>query len=465
MPFVIKIIFVALGGLFVSALALLHPVGPALMVFGISPFDPLMTNFFGMAGNYITIIPIMIILVKVGPSRWVETFLGTRVQRALLLFFAVVSVAYLIGYLRVGPGAFFAYLQKLSGFALVGLLATGLRNERYIDFCLKLLAVSMALFALVCMLEFYLGIQLFPTQSDFGAGGLVDAERTENVHEARLRGAGNSVSINRFALQLLVPIGLSMGWLATKNRRGLIVIPLVCLIVLLTALFGTISRSGLLSLAIGAVVVSVSAYRLNPKSVFALLILAGVLAFGASQVLGYFELGDEFESRLSTSDLNFGSSVRQSAWLHGLKLFADSPIWGVGYGVIETDNVRWTLTSRDPHNAYVRVLAYAGVIGGSFFAYLLWTIFSTLAKSSMRAGDRVEYWRPYFMAGFASLLVMNIFNSYFFDRYMFIIIGFAAALEQSRRDAAYPATRSIEVNPEPKTLDDWSTRNPASPSG
>lgn len=460
MPFEIRIIIVVLGGIFFSVLAVVHPVGVTLVVLATTPFDPLMTNFFGIAGNYVTVIPIVLLLAKVGPGQWVNLFLGTRVQRALLLFLAVVSISYLIGYLRIGPGAFFAYLQRIAGFALVGVFAVGLRDERYVDLLLKILTISMAAFALVSMLEFYVGIKLFPTLSEFGSVGLLDAQRTASVHEARLRGAGNSVSINSFALGLLVPIGLSMGWLASRKRRGLIVIPLASLIILLMALFGTISRSGLLGLAIGGAVVSVSAYKLRPPAVIGTLILAGVLAFGANQALIFLDLDDEFKSRLTTADLDYASSGRQSAWTHGLKLFADSPVWGVGYGVIETDNVKWTQTSGDPHNAYIRMLSYYGILGASFFAYLLWTILSTLLKSPTTAGDGLEYWRPYFLAGFASILVVNLFNSYFFDRVMFIIIGFAAALEHGRRDASALKVHSQELNSEPRVLHDWASQGP-----
>ena len=234
----------------------------------------------------------------------------------------------------------------------------------------------------------------------------------------------------------------------------MIFVPIVCLIVLLAAIVGTISRAGLLALVVGAGVVMVVAYRLNPVSVIGTLILAGVLALGANAALSRLELGDEFKSRLTSSNLERDSSVRQGAWLHGLKLFADSPIWGAGYGVHETRNVGWSPSARDPHNHYIRILAYYGLLGTAFFAYLLWAVFSTLAGSTRKAADRMEYWRPYFLAGFVSLLVVNFFNSYFFDRMMFIVIGFAAALEQSRREVASQSDGSNE----PQPVHDWATQ-------
>lgn len=451
-----KIVLAVLGGLVLSAVTVMHSAGPALMVLASTPFDPLMTNLFGLAGNNVTMIPIILVLIKVGPGMWADTFFGTRVQVALFLFIAVTSISYAIGYTEIGIGAFYAYIQKLSGFFLVGVLAVGLRNNKHVDFCLKVLVVSMVFFSLVSMVEFYLGITIFPTQSEFGAGGLLEAERTSNVHEARLRGAGNSVSINAFALGLLVPIGLAMGWASMTRRSGSISVPIICLIVLLAALVGTISRAGLLALVVGAAVVMVAAYRLNPVSVMGTLILAGVLALGANAALSRLDLGDEFESRLTSSSLERDSSIRQGAWLHGLKLFADSPIWGAGYGVHVTQNVKRSVSARDPHNHYIRILAYYGSLGASFFAYLVWATFSTLSGSTRKAADRVEYWRPYILAGFVSLLFLNLFNSYFFDRMMFIVIGFAAALEQSRREVASESDGFSK--PEPEPLHDWAAQ-------
>jgi O-antigen ligase len=436
MSLTVQVIIALVVGFIVVVGALAHPIGPAILILASTPFDPLMTNLFGQAGNYITIVPILLVFVKVGPMRVFDALFGTRVQKALFLFLVVGLIAHLIGFYKAGPEILFYYLQKISGFLLVAVVASGMRHEKYVDLCVKALVLAMAVFAFLSMLEFYLGIELLPSQgAEYGSSGLVGAERTENVHEARLRGAGGSVPINRFALQLLLPIGLAMGWVTSKKRVGVGLIPIGCLVVVMTALVGTISRSGLLGLATGAAVVAIGAYRLKPASVLATLMLAGVLAFGASQTLSYLELGDEVESRLTSSELDNSSKVRQASWLHGLRLFADSPIWGVGYGIVETDRVKSTALSPDPHNSYIRVLAFYGILGALFFVNLVWVTFSTLMPSRQKAGERMEYWRPYFLAGLCSLLVVDFFNSYFFDRFMFIVIGFAAGLDFARRES------------------------------
>jgi hypothetical protein len=432
----LAIIGAAIAGLILAIPVLLHPIGPSLLVFAISPIDPILGATLGMWGNYITGVPIALVLLKTGPAQWIRVFFGSRIQVALFLFIAVSAISHLIGYAVGVEGILLNYLQRVTGFLLVGVVAAGLRHERYLDFCMKLLVVGSVGFALLSIAEFYFGIQLLPAQSEWGAEGLMGQEYSENVNLSRLRGVGDSLTINRFALQLLVPIGMTMAWLSPRVRRGLGVVPLGCLIVLLTALFGTMSRGGLVSLVVGAAIVMIAAYRLRPASVLAVLTLAVVLGTGVAYTLNHLGVGDELESRLTSSELDEGSKIRKASWLHGLNLFADSPVWGVGFGVWGTDSVRPGMTNPDPHNAYIRILAFHGILGGVFFVYLIYSLYSVLLQSAKDLGEKFEFWRPYYVAALTAFLTMNLFNSYFFDRYFFLIVGFAAALEHAWRDAA-----------------------------
>jgi O-antigen ligase len=108
----------------------------------------------------------------------------------------------------------------------------------------------------------------------------------------------------------------------------------------------------------------------------------------------------------------------------------------VGFGVWSTDRVHPGITDPDPHNAYIRILAFYGLLGGGVFVYLIYSLYSVLLKSAKDLGEKFEFWRPYYVAALTAFLTMNLFNSYLFDRYFFIVAGFAAALEHARRDAA-----------------------------
>ena len=113
--------------------------------------------------------------------------------------------------------------------------------------------------------------------------------------------------------------------------------------------------------------------------------------------------------------------MRQASWLHGLRLFADSPVWGVGFGVWGTPRVQPGIVNPDPHNAYIRILAFYGILGGGFFAYMIYVIYASLLRSAKDLGEKFEFWRPYFTAALTALLTMNLFNSYFFDRYLYLV--------------------------------------------
>lgn len=452
MSFALKIVIAVLAGILVSVGAIIHPIGPALMVFAISPFDPVFVNFFGSYGNYITALPIVLLLLKTNPGRWFHLLLGTRVQIALFVFLAIGLISHIVGYVKLGTPVLIFYLQKVAGFLLVGVIATAFRHERFIDFACKTLVVSMTAFAMLSMLDFYAGIHLVPFLGDTTELGYIDGMETENVHSSRLRGAGESLPINRFAFQLLLPIGLAMAWLTPRMRRGLGIVPAVCLIILLTALFGTISRSGLLGLAVGAAVVAVSAYRLRPGAILATLALAIVLGGGSTFVLSQLGILETVESRFTGEDLDSGSQVRQSSWSHGLRLFADSPIWGVGYGVVATERVRPMVASPDPHNAYIRMLSFHGLLGFVPFVYMLYVLLVTLMQSKFAIDEKLESWRPYFLAGFVALMVVNFFNSYFFDRLFFFVVGFAAAIEGARRNAVIASRLKLATHADQSPL-------------
>lgn len=430
------IIGVVIAGMILAVLVLRHPIGPSLLVFVLSPIAPILGVTLGIWGNIISGVPIALLLIKTNPELWFRLFFGSRIQIALLLFIAVSAISHVIGYLAGVEGVLLNYLQRITGFLLVGVVAAGLRHERFLSLCMKVIVVGGAGFAFLSIAEFYFGIQLLPAQSQWGSQGLIGIEESENVNLSRLRGVGNSLPINRLALRLLVPIGMAMAWLSPRVRRGFGIVPLGCLIVLLTALFGTMSRGGFVSLVVGAAVVMLIAYRLRPTSVLAVLALAVALGGGAAYTLNYLGVGEEAESRLTSFELSEGSRIRRASWLHGLRLFADSPVWGVGTGVWATESVRPGMANPDPHNAYIRILAFNGILGGIFFAYMIYALYSVLLKSAKDLGANFEFWRPYYVAALTALLAMNLFNSYFFDRYFFLVAGFAAALEHARRDAA-----------------------------
>jgi pimeloyl-ACP methyl ester carboxylesterase len=215
----LAIISAVVAGLVFVVPVLFHPIGPSLLVFAISPIDPILGATLGIWGNLLTGVPILLALLKTHPTHWVQLFFGSRIQIALALFTAVSAIAHLVGHSVGVQGLLLNYLQRITGFLLVGVVATGLRQERYLGLCMKVLVIGSAGYALLSIAEFYFGIQLLPAQRQWGSAGLLGQEGTEDANLARLRGVGDSLTINRFALQMLIPIGLAMAWLSPRMRR------------------------------------------------------------------------------------------------------------------------------------------------------------------------------------------------------------------------------------------------------
>jgi hypothetical protein len=57
----------------------------------------------------------------------------------------------------------------------------------------------------------------------------------------------------------------------------------------------------------------------------------------------------------------------------------------------------------------------------------------------------VAQWRIYFLAAWVAISVLNMFSSYFLERFAFIIAAYAAVLELGRRSS--PLTTREPVSP------------------
>lgn len=83
------------------------------------------------------------------------------------------------------------------------------------------------------------------------------------------------------------------------------------------------------------------------------------------------------------------------------------------------------------HNGYLRVLAEAGLIG--FIPMMVVTI-AVARRSLWRVGEistELEFWRPYFVAALVAQFVTNVFNDYFWERYLWVTFAFFVALEST----------------------------------
>lgn len=116
-------------------------------------------------------------------------------------------------------------------------------------------------------------------------------------------------------------------------------------------------------------------------------------------------------------ELDSSAESRLVLWQHGIDLFQENPLFGVGYRVYQFTTQGHL---RDPHNMYVGFLAEFGLIGLSLFLFLFYLAF--------RSG-----WRLYRSAsdgflkglglGFAACVIGCMVANAFGDRWSFLMLG------------------------------------------
>ncbi len=179
----------------------------------------------------------------------------------------------------------------------------------------------------------------------------------------------NAVGI-RMALAIVVVLSLifenPLNW---KTPRFLLLLALPFLFPVL-ALSG--SRTALICMAIG-LLIFILLIRLKPlfKAGFLVIAAAGVIL-----MVNYFSHYDTLQQRLVNS-ISYGDTAgRTSIWKHILPIFYESPIVGVGttgyakraipvFGVFKGGHYR------SPHNVYLEMLCYTGVVGLGLFLLFL----------------------------------------------------------------------------------------------
>jgi len=116
-------------------------------------------------------------------------------------------------------------------------------------------------------------------------------------------------------------------------------------------------------------------------------------------------------------ELDSSAGSRLVLWQHGIGLFEENPLFGVGYRVYQFTTQGHL---RDPHNMYVGFLAEFGMVGLSLFLFLFYLAF--------RSG-----WRLYRSAsdgflkglglGFAACVIGCMVANAFGDRWSFLMLG------------------------------------------
>ena len=210
-------------------------------------------------------------------------------------------------------------------------------------------------------------------------------------------------------------------------------VPLAALLgFLLVVELSTLSRSGLLGLAAGALVLAIP-YRRFLRS-RALLVPLGLVALLVGWVvwrrLDFFET--VLRSRLSTGNRSLG--VHFDVYSFVPDVLATHPLFGFG---LNNFSVYYEFvtgrTNFGPHSFYVALLVETGILGAALFGVFLWYVFRRLraarAIGRARADGRVLPLAWGLTAALAGTMAANLFylTMIFYSFYAFLILAVAAA--------------------------------------
>jgi O-antigen ligase len=298
-------------------------------------------------------------------------------------------------------------------------------------------------------------LQLLAAQAGHNLDSLVLEPLTRGASQINVYGAVNGSSVyrpnaltgdpNHLGIELVLPILILVPIYLRLERGHRLRTPLAVLIgFLLLVELATLSRSGVLGLAVGALVLLVP-YRHLLFSRLALLPLALValpVAFEVYRRRHFFDV--VLRSRLQTG----GRSTTAHFGVYDFvpQVLHQHPLFGLGFNNFSvyyefvTGKTNW-----GPHSYYVALLVEGGLVGTVLFAVFLWYLFARLGvarrlgRALAVAGDplaaRVRPLAWGMTAALVATMAANVFylTMSFLYFYVFAMLALALPAVFSRR--------------------------------
>jgi O-antigen ligase len=315
------------------------------------------------------------------------------------------------------PGAAVEAAYRLSLNAILFLIVfTAIRTERDV---------------IRVMVAFVVG-----ASAAIGVGMLAGTGPTPYGEAARV--SGESENSNELASTLVASLALALG-LALVARRS----PALRLAGLAAAAFSmlgillTVSRSGLIALAVAALAAVVFSGRWRPK----VAALSGVVLLS---VVVYFAAFAPDEARQRVTEIDEGHG-RQDIWKVAWRMAEDNPVKGVGAGNFRTSSIHYLIvpgrlrrsdfiadTQKVAHNVYLGTLAELGVIGLALLIVLILALLGCGIKAIRqfeRNGDlSMEILARALLVALCGLLASLFFSSDEYKKQLWLLLAMAPAM-------------------------------------
>jgi len=371
----------------------------------------------------------------------------TRSAAITFAFFLAFLAVYLLGFFNLETASALAQWAKgmvkfllhfLFLFAAVALVAR--RGERYFWWALGVFCGGIAVNAM------YGVLQLGVAQT---TGGNLDATVlspiTGGASQINIYGAVQGASVyrpnaltgdpNHLAIELLVPLLVLLPIYLRLERGNRFRVPLmVTLMILLAIELATFSRSGLLGLFFGLLVLAVP-YRhlfLRPRFLAPLGAVLLILLVLVAQRASFFET--VIKSRVDTSGK--GTSTHFSVYEFIPQVLSQHPLFGLG---LNNFSVYYEfVTGRNnfgPHSFYVALFVESGVVGALLFVVFLGYLFYRLSvgrsigRGLQAAGDELAARVRPMEWGLTAALVATMASNFFYltmSFYYFFVLAMLA---------------------------------------
>ena len=388
-----------------------------------------------------------------------------RTSAVLLLFGLVFAIVYLLGFYNLDSSA--GLSQFVKGFVKFGIhftfLAVGVAwlKRRGIAYYWR----SLAWFVGGVAFNAAYGVaQLVAAQAGVNLDSLLISPLTGGASQINIYGAVNGSSVyrpnaltgdpNHLGIMLIVPLlvltpmylRLETGHRLKRRLGALIAFMLIVEI-------ATLSRSGLLGLGVGALVLLLP-YRGYLRSRALIAPILGALAVLAIVFVSRFHFFlVVIRSRIQTGRASQSAHFQVYSFIP--KILHSHPLLGLGlnnfslYYQAVTGKTNW-----GPHSFYVSLIVETGIIGTALFALFLFWVFLRLAvgrrvgAALARAGDplaaRVRPLAWGWTAALAGTLAANFFylTMQFYYVYVFLALALAVPLVFGQPETARRAVRA-----------------------
>ena len=245
----------------------------------------------------------------------------------------------------------------------------------------------------------------------------------------------------------------------TRDRPPLRIAAGGAVVLFLLGIFYTVSRGGLLALAVALIAACILAGRWRGRT----LVVAGL---GISIVVIYFAsfAGLDARDRVTTVQ---GGTGRSDLWKIGWRMFEDQPIHGIGSGNFPISSIHYLVqpgvierddfiisTPKVTHNTYLQILSELGIVGLGLFL----TIIGFSMRCALRAarwfgrhGDtQMELVARGMIVALVGILTADFFISEMYGKQLWLMMGLGPALYAVARRTYPEEQKQPQQQPAPE---------------